>query len=164
MKRASDGDDIETESIKRAAKDKNVFNNEKTHYSNIQSAFDSSDAGRYNDVEFSLSDGSELKANKFILATQSEYFAKMFYGSLKHEKTIPLKWCTKTTMEKILAFLSVGKVDIGDLEIMELLELMEAARLMCLENLFKFVEAYVEQFVDSSSGHRIFSNEMAMLL
>merc|ERR1719466_357804 len=169
MKRAHDGsfgmadqENTEPDAIKRAAKEKYVFNNEKTHHTNIQSAFDSSDSGRFNDVEFSLSDGSELKANKFILATQSEYFATMFYGSLKHEKTVPMKWCTKTTMEKILAFLSVGKVDIGDLDVMELLELMEAARLMFLEKLFNFVEEYVEQFVDSSSGIRIFSNEMAL--
>jgi len=162
MKRAQiDEKSNEGESIKRAAREKNVFDNEKSHYINIQGAFDSSDSGRYNDVEFTLSDGSKLRANKFILATQSDYFDTMFYGSLKHGKVVPLKWCSKTTMEKVLAFLSVGKVDIGDLEIMELLELMEAARLMCVENLFNFVEAYVEQFVGSSSGYWIF-NEMTM--
>jgi len=129
------------------AERKDMFDNEKSHYNKIQGAFDSSDSGRYNDVEFSLLDGSKLMANKFILATQSEYFDTMFYGSLKHEKTVPLKWCSKTTMEKVLSFLSVGKVEIGDLEIMELLELLEAARLMFLENLFNFVEAYVKHYV-----------------
>jgi len=138
------------------AKEKNVFNNEKSHYINIQSIFDSSDSGRYNDVEFSLSDGSKLKANKCILASQSEYFDTMFYGSLKHDGTVPLQWCSKTSMGKVLAFLSVGKVDIGDdLDIMELLELLEAARLMCLENLFNFIEAYVKHFVDSSSDEKM---------
>jgi len=146
------------------AEEKRVFDNEKGMMTKIQSAFDSSDAGRYNDVEFSLSDGSKLKANKFILAVQSEYFATMFYGSLKHDKTVPLKWCSKTSMEKVLEFLSIGKVDIGDLEIMELLELMEAARLMCLENLFNFVEAYVEQFVNSSSSEDIPSVQALMAL
>jgi len=132
-----------------------VFDNRKGHHSKIERAFDSSDSGRYNDVEFSLSDGSKLMANKFILATQSEYFDTMFYGSLKHDKTVPLKWCSKTSMEKVLAFLSVGKVEIGDLEIMELLELMEAARLMCLENLSNFVEVYVKHFVDPTSNEKI---------
>jgi len=133
------------------AEEKNVFNNEKSHYINIQSIFDSSDSGRYNDVEFTLSDGSKLKANKSILASQSKYFDTMFYGSLKHDRTVPLQWCSKTSMEKVLQFLSVGKVDIGDLDIIELLELLEAARLMCLENLINFIEAYVKHFVDSSS-------------
>jgi len=146
------------------AEEKNVFDNEKGMITKIQRAFDSSDSGRYNDVEFSLSDGSKLMANKFILATQSKYFDTMFYGSLKHDKTVPLKWCSKTSMEKVLEFLSVGKVDIGNLEIMELLELMEAARLMCLENLFNFVEAYVEQFVNSSSNEDMPSVQALMAL
>jgi len=146
------------------AEEKNVFNNEKSHHINIQSIFDSSDSGRYNDVEFSLSDGSKLKANKCILASQSEYFDTMFYGSLKHEGTVPLEWCSKTSMEKILAFLSVGKVDIGDLDIMELLELLEAARLMCLVNLFNFVEAYVKHFTDSSSNEKMPPTQALMAL
>ena len=114
MKRAQiDEKSNETEPIKRAAKEKIEYDNEKNHHIKIQSAYDSSDSGRYNDVEFTLSDGTKLMANKFILATQSEYFDTMFYGSLKHEGTVSLQWCSKTTMEKVLAFLSVGKVDWG---------------------------------------------------
>jgi len=129
----------------------NVFLIEEMHHTNIQNTFDTSDSGPFNDVEFTLSDGSKLRANKFVLASQSEYFYTMFYGSLKHGESVPLMWCSKTSMAKVLAFLSVGKVDIGELEIMELLELLEAARLMCLENLFNFIETYVEQFINESS-------------
>ena len=114
-----------------------VLRNEENYLTNFKRTYDSSDSGRYNDVEFSLSDGSKLKANKFVLASQSEYFDTMFYGSLKHNDSVPFKWCSKTSMEKVLDFLSFGVVDIGDMKIMELLELLEAARLMCLEVLYK---------------------------
>jgi len=126
-----------------------VLRNEVIHHNNFQITYDT---GRFNDVEFTLSDGSKLKANKFVLAAQSEYFATMFYGSLKHNDSVPFKWCSKTSMVKVLDFLSVGIVDIGDLQIMELLELLEAARLMCLEVLYKFVESYVKRFIESSSS------------
>jgi len=129
-----------------------VLCDEGNHHTNIINTYDTSDSGRFNDVEFTLSNGSKLRANKFILASQSEYFETMFYGSLKHGEKVPLKWCSKSSMEKVLAFLSVGKVDIGDLEIMELLELLEAARLMCLEVLHKFVESFVKRFINSPSA------------
>jgi len=129
-----------------------VLRNERNYYNNFQRTYDSSDSGRFNDVEFTLSDGSKLKAIKFVLASQSEYFDTMFYGSLKHNDSVPFMWCSKTSMEKVLDFLSVGVVDIGDLQIMDLLELLEAARLMCLEVLYKFVESYVKRFIDSSSS------------
>jgi len=155
---------LSTESIKRAAKEKSMLNNEKSHHTKIQSTFDCSDSGRYNDVEFSLSDGSKLKANKYILASQSEYFDTMFYGSIKHGRTVPLQWCSKTSMEKVLSFLSVGIVEIGDLEIMELLELLEASRLMCLENLDNFVEAHVKHYFDSSFNEKMSLVQVLMAL
>ena len=143
----------------------NVLLVEELHHTNIQNTFDTSDSGPFNDVEFTLSDGSKLRANKFVLASQSEYFYTMFYGSLKHDKSVLFPWCSKTSMAKVLAFLSVGKVDIGDLEIMELLELLEAARLMCLVNLFNFIETYVEQFInDSSSNGKMSSLQILMAL
>jgi len=101
-------------------------------------------SSRLNDVELSLSDGSKVQANKFVLASRSKYFATMFYGSLKHDGTVPLTWCSKTSMEKVLDFISVGDVDIGDLKIMDLLELLEAARLLCLDVLYKFVESFID--------------------
>ena len=132
------------------AKSRLIFNNIINWFTNFQDAHDTSDTGRYNDVEFSLSDGSSLKANKFVLASQSEYFDTMFYGSLKHDGTVPLKWCSKTSLKKVIDFLSVGKIDISDLEILELLELLEAASLMRLVNLYQFVESYVKHYIDSS--------------
>ena len=60
------------------------FSNERHVLSSIQKAYDPVN-GRYNDVEFILADGSNLEANKFLLASQSKYFDAMFYGSLKHE-------------------------------------------------------------------------------
>jgi len=129
-----------------------VLRNERNYYNNFQRTYDSSDSGRFNDVEFTLSDGSKLKAIKFVLASQSEYFDTMFYGSLKHNDSVPFMWCSKTSMEKVLDFLSVGVVDIGDLRIMELLKLLEAARLMCLDVLYTFVESYVKRLIDSLSS------------
>jgi len=138
-----------------AKSEQHIFNNEKDCLTNFQNAYDTSDSGRYNDVEFSLSDGSRLKANKFVLASQSKYFDTMFYGSLKHDGNVPLKWCSKASLMKVFDFLSVGKVDIGDLGIMELLELLEAARLMCLVNLSQFVESYVKHLIESSTVGKI---------
>ena len=106
--------------------------------------------GRYNEVEFTLADGSKLGANKFLLASQSKYFDAMFYGSLKHEgRSVDLKWCSNTTMRKILDFLSCGQVDIGDLEMKELFELLEAARLMCL-SMYHDIEPHVKDFVETA--------------
>lgn len=53
-------------------------------------------------------------------------------------------------MKKILDFLSFGKVNIADLEIMELMELLEATRLMCLEldSLFRSIETQLRHFID----------------
>jgi len=139
----------------------NVLLVEELHHTNIQNTFDTSDSGPFNDVEFTLSDGSKLRANKFVLASQSEYFYTMFYGSLKHDESVPLKWCSKTSMAKVLSFLSLGKVDIGDLQIMELLELLEASRLMCLDVLYIFVESYLKRFIDSPSSD--FAGKMRLI-
>ena len=47
MKRAMvDDKSDDTESIKRAAKEKSMLNNEKGHHTKIQSTFDCSDSGR----------------------------------------------------------------------------------------------------------------------
>ena len=125
------------------------FSNVSHVLSSIQKAYDPVN-GRYNDVEFTLADGSKLGANKFLLASQSKYFDAMFYGSLKHEgRSVDLKWCSNTTMRKILDFLSCGEVDIGDLEMKELFELLEASRLMCL-NLYHDLEPHVKKFVETA--------------
>jgi len=118
--------------------------NEENFLASIRQTFNTSNDGRhYNDVEFSVSDGSKLGANKFLLASQSEYFHAMFYGSLKHEGTVALDWCSKKSLEKILGFLSVGNVDFTDLDLAELVELMDATRLMGLERLGDFANSTV---------------------
>ena len=127
---------------------------------NIQKTFNTSSDGRhYNDVEFSVSDGSKLGANKFLLASQSEYFHAMFYGGLRHEDTVALEWCSKKSLEKILCLLSVGKVDLKDLDLIELVELMDATRLMGLKELYERVEFMEDclvlpfSFLDYSSDY-----------
>ena len=100
--------------------------------------------GRYHDVKFRMEDGSELGANKFLLASQSTYFDTMFFGSLKHEdEIVPLEWCNGKCFKKMLDFISLGKTDISELKLLELLELLEATRLMCIEKLFEETEKYV---------------------
>merc|ERR1719187_2472759 len=66
---------------------------------------------------------------------------------MKHEDTVALEWCSKKSLEKILGFLSIGKVDITDLDLTELVELMEATQLLLVENLFKFVESTVNDLL-----------------
>ena len=127
-----------------------MIDNEENFLDSLRIAYSVEDI-RFNDVEFSLAGGARAGANKYLLASQSQYFEAMFYGngSVKDESIVNLEWCSKTSMKKILDFLSTGKVNIGDLEILELLELVEAARQMGLENLSKKLECYVRTFTSS---------------
>ena len=109
----------------------------------LKKAYNTSN-GRYHDVKFRMEDGSELGATKFLLASQSMYFDKMFYGGLKHEdEIVPLEWCKSKCFKKILDFISFGKTKISELKLLELLELLEATRLMCIDRLFEETEKYV---------------------
>jgi len=127
-----------------------MIDNEENFLDSLRIAYSVEDV-RFNDVEFSLAGGAKAGANKYLLASQSQYFEAMFYGngSVKDESRVNLEWCSKTSMKKILDFLSTGKANIGDLEILELLELVEAARQMGIENLSKKLECYVRTFTSS---------------
>lgn len=127
-----------------------MIDNEENFIDSLRIAYSAEDA-RFNDVEFSLAGGAKACANKYLLASQSQYFEAMFYGngSVKDESRVNLEWCSRTSMKKILDFLSTGKANIGDLEILELLELLEASRQMGLENLSKKLECYVRTFTSS---------------
>ena len=59
------------------------------------------------------------------------------------------KWCSNTAMRKILDFLSCGQVSIGDLEMKEFLELLDASRLMCL-NMYYEIEPHIKDYIETA--------------
>jgi len=108
--------------------------------------------GSFNDIRIILEDG-EILANKAVLSTRCEYFATMF--SNKEDKEVKFAdgeansldlshcHCSKVIMEKIIIYLFSGEMKFNDLNLDQLLQLMNMASLMLLNDVFVNVEKFI---------------------
>jgi len=95
----------------------------------------------FTDVTFVLSDGFNIATNRFMLACRSDYFSAMLFGGLKEGSCdkVDLK-CDSKIFRLILDYVWEGRVNYSQLSIRSLLDLMENARMMCLEGLATSIE------------------------
>jgi len=106
---------------------------------------------KYTDISFVLSDGVTVETNRFILAWRSDYFASMLFGGLKEGNSdqVVLQ-CSSPIFRLILDYIWEGRVDFSHLDLQPLLDLMENARMMCLDRLARSIEDYLKHLLDSN--------------
>jgi len=102
----------------------------------------------YTNISFVLLDGVTMVTNKFMLACRSDYFATMLFGKLKEGTSdkVDLK-CDSSIFRLILDYVWEGKVDFSQLSLRPLLDLMENARMMCLDRLVRGIEDYLKDIL-----------------
>ena len=110
--------------------------------------------GSSNDVKIILQDG-EIMANKDIISARCEYFATMFSNNevkfIEGEtNSVDMSFCRKVVMEKIIAFLYIGDVELHDLSLAHLMELMHMSDMMLLEDLVADTEKFMLGFLPDS--------------
>eukprot|EP00092_Neocalanus_flemingeri_P020268 GFUD01021950.1.p1 GENE.GFUD01021950.1~~GFUD01021950.1.p1 ORF type:complete len:396 (+),score=66.55 GFUD01021950.1:74-1261(+) len=103
----------------------------------------------FTDLSIELLDGVTILTNRSMLASRSDYFAGMLYGGLKEGTSdkVVLKCCDSKIFRLILDYIFTGKVDYSKLSIEPLLNLMENARMMCLERLVGGIEDYLKDLL-----------------
>jgi len=115
-------------------------------FSDISKAYRNNE---FSDVSFILSDGVTIETNRWMLALRSQYFATrfLFHGEGHSEKVV--MECDSTIFRLLLDYIWEGKVTFSHLELQQILELLDNARLMCLERLVLSIQDYLSTIVDS---------------
>ena len=89
--------------------------------------------GTFNDICIKLHDG-EIKANKFVLAARSEYFAATFRWKENNNnqdmQDIVINDCSKKIMTRIIEYIFSGILKAKNLNLLEFLELRDQVRKM----------------------------------
>jgi len=116
----------------------------------MQNISDAYQTKRFTDIFFVLSDGVTIDTNRYMLAWRSEYFASMLFGGLKegNSEKVVLQ-CSSQIFRLLLDYIWEGKVDVSNLSLHPLLDLMENARMMCLERLVGSIEGYLAHLLES---------------
>ena len=96
-------------------------------FSDISNAYRNN---KISDVSFILSDGVTIETNRWMLALRSQYFATrfLFLGEGHSEKVV--MECYSTNFRLLLDYIWEGKVTFSHLELQQILELLDNARLM----------------------------------
>jgi len=99
------------------------------------------------DVTFVLTDGVTKQTNRFMLACRSKYFATKLLGLEEDDGRVVMN-CDSKIFQLLLDYIWEGKVDYSDLELKHLLELLENARMMCLERLVANIQEYLSYLLE----------------
>jgi len=101
------------------------------------------------DVTFTLSDGGTIETNRFMLVLRSKYFAtKLLELEEDYSKKVVIN-CNSKIFQLLLNYIWEGKVDFSDLELQHLLDLLEAARMTCMERLVAGIQVYLSYLLEA---------------
>merc|ERR1712055_940516 len=115
-------------------------------FSDISNAYRNN---KISDVSFILSDGVTIESNRYMLALRSQYFADMFlFLGEGHSEKVVME-CDSKIFRLLLDYIWEGKVTFSHLELQQILELLENARLMSLERLVVSIQDYLSTILDS---------------
>jgi len=104
---------------------------------------------KFSDVSLILSDGVTIETNRWMLALRSQYFADMFlFPGEGHSEKMVME-CDSKTFRLLLDYIWEGKVTFSHLELQQILELLDNARLMCLERLVVGIQDYISTILNS---------------
>ena len=136
------------------ARQPTVVNHESDIIEDLSTAFQS---GLFCDATIILDDG-ELEVCKGILAARSEYFATMFSNNFVEGETGKVRVpCTKFQMEIIMKYIYLGKVDLQNYSLRDLVELMNLTRMMLFKSLFVCISCYIRNTLDKYKMQDILS-------
>ena len=121
--------------------------------------------GQLNDVQFICAGGKRIGANKWFLSAQSHYFEQMFEESwsfrsgpveLDHEGRVAvqvekIEWCPEGCFKAILQYLYTDVLSLDMMKIIELCDLMLAAKYFQLTALVNKVESCFETLLNKSN-------------
>ena len=107
-------------------------------------------SNKFSDVSFVLSDGVTIETNRLMLALRSQYFATMFlFLGEGHTEKVVME-CESNTFRLLLDYIWEGKIIFSSLELQQILDLLENARLMCLERLVASIQDYLSDILESA--------------
>jgi len=101
------------------------------------------------DLTFITKDGTSYPAHRSFMAAKSHYFSALLYGGLQEsgENEVNLL-CSDQVLKPILNFLYSGKIDLQGSSVDVLVDLLDTARLMCINNLCDAVEnLIIEEYI-----------------
>jgi len=95
----------------------------------------------YSDLTLITKGGTSYPAHRSFLAARSDYFSALLYGGLKEsgENEVALQ-CSDQVLKPILHFLYSGKIHLQGSTVDFLMDLLDVARLMCIDNLREALE------------------------
>jgi len=118
---------------------------DKEHYSTSMSNICMTDT--YSDLTLITKEGTSYPAHRSFLAARSDYFSALLYGGLKEsgENEVALQ-SSDQVVKPVLQFLYSGKIDLQGSTVDFLMDLLDVARLMCIDNLYEALEDLIVSF------------------
>jgi len=103
------------------------------------------ETGMFHDISFNCSDDIEVSSNKSFLSMRVPYFANMFFGSFQKtiKDKVDFKSCDSQTFTYILDFIWKGVLELEPVPCNTLMNIMETARMLCLDPLWRGVERHL---------------------
>ena len=93
--------------------------------------------------------GTTIHVHRLIMAAGSQYFRSLFNSGMKEcsSNVVDLDCCSAEVMEKIVAYLYVGEINLGDGDVIEILNaseylLMSALKELCEQNIVKNIKSH----------------------
>ena len=115
------------------------------------------DRDAFADVTFSLPDGSQLKAHKFVLAMASPVFEAQFFGPLadsSNNNPVTIKDVDRTAFRRLIDCIYKSSTDFLKTEInikeqfQDYMILLQAAHMYLVSNVMTDVSSYISYHVD----------------
>eukprot|EP00092_Neocalanus_flemingeri_P038437 GFUD01041844.1.p1 GENE.GFUD01041844.1~~GFUD01041844.1.p1 ORF type:complete len:395 (-),score=74.47 GFUD01041844.1:115-1299(-) len=107
--------------------------------------------GLYSDINIIVKDNVSIPTSRFMLACRVPYFATLFYGGFGDNSAsdpVTLDCCDSEIFKLILNFVWEGEICFSEVDIQSLLDLLEAARFLCIDRLVEGIEDHLEIILD----------------
>jgi len=112
---------------------------DKEHHSTSMSNICMTDT--FSDLTLISKEGTSYPAHRSLLAARSDYFSALLYGGLKESgENVVTLMCSDKVLKPILHFLYSGKIHLQGSTVDFLMDLLDVARLMCIDNLREALE------------------------
>ena len=93
--------------------------------------------------------GTTIHVHRFVMAAGSQYFRSLFNSGMKEcaSNVVDLDCCSAEVMEKIVAYLYVGEIKLGNGDVIEILKaseylLLSALKELCEQNIVKNIKSH----------------------
>ena len=95
--------------------------------------------------------GTTIHVHRFVMAAGSQYFRSLFNSGMKEcsSSVVDLDCCSAEVMEKIVAYIYVGEINLGNGDVIEILKaseylLLSALKALCEHHIVKNIKSHDE--------------------